>query len=40
LLGLVWFDEAQNSGLYHQDWRIDNIPAALAAFRRAARHYG
>jgi mannan endo-1,4-beta-mannosidase len=40
LLGFVWFDRAQNSGLYHQNWRIDNVPAALAAFRRAARHYG
>jgi hypothetical protein len=40
LLGFVWFDKAQNSGLYHQNWRIDDVPAALAAFRRAARHYG
>jgi mannan endo-1,4-beta-mannosidase len=39
LLGFVWFDAAQNSGLYHQNWRIDGVPAALAAFRRAARHY-
>ena len=27
-LGLVWFDIAQNDGLYHQDWRIENSPAA------------
>jgi mannan endo-1,4-beta-mannosidase len=35
-LGLVWFDIAQNDGLYHQDWRIENNPAAEAAFRHAA----
>jgi hypothetical protein len=22
-LGLVWFDNVQNDGLYHQDWRIE-----------------
>ena len=32
-LGLVWFDIAQHHGVYHQDWRIDNSPAAEAAFR-------
>jgi mannan endo-1,4-beta-mannosidase len=35
-LGLVWFDIAQDAGIYHQDWRIENSPAAEAAFRRAA----
>jgi beta-mannanase len=35
-LGLVWFDIAQNDGLYHQDWRIENSPAAQAAFRKGA----
>jgi hypothetical protein len=35
-LGLVWFDIEQNNGLYHQDWRIENSPAAEAAFRRGA----
>jgi mannan endo-1,4-beta-mannosidase len=35
LLGLVWFDKAQNRGLYHQDWRLEGHPAAVAAFRRA-----
>jgi Glycosyl hydrolase family 26 len=35
-LGLVWFDIAQDDGLYHQDWRIENSPAAAAAFRRGA----
>ena len=32
-LGLVWFDIAQNDGLYHQNWRIEDSPAAQAAFR-------
>jgi hypothetical protein len=35
-LGLVWFDIAQNDGLYHQDWHLEASPAAAAAFRRAA----
>ncbi len=34
LLGLLWFDVAQHSGLYHQDWRLKGHPAAMAAFRR------
>jgi mannan endo-1,4-beta-mannosidase len=38
-LGLVWFDIAQNDGLYHQDWRIENSPAAEQSFRLAAREY-
>jgi mannan endo-1,4-beta-mannosidase len=33
-LGLVWFDIAQQQGIYHQDWRIEDNPAAAAAFRR------
>jgi Glycosyl hydrolase family 26 len=36
-LGLVWFDEAQHDGVYHQDWRIEDNPAAGAAFRLGAR---
>jgi Glycosyl hydrolase family 26 len=32
-LGLVWFDIAQNDRIYHQDWRIEDSPAAEAAFR-------
>jgi Glycosyl hydrolase family 26 len=35
-LGLVWFDIAQHDGLYHQDWRIEDNPAAEAAFRAGA----
>ena len=33
-LGLVWFDEGQNAGIYHQDWRLDAGTRAAAAFRR------
>jgi Glycosyl hydrolase family 26 len=35
-LGLVWFDIAQDQGTYHQDWHIEDNPAAEAAFRRGA----
>jgi mannan endo-1,4-beta-mannosidase len=35
-LGLVWFDIAQNNGIYHQDWHIEDDPAAETAFRRGA----
>jgi mannan endo-1,4-beta-mannosidase len=38
LAGLVWFDEAQHAGLYHQDWRLEDDPSALAAFTAAARN--
>jgi Glycosyl hydrolase family 26 len=33
MLGLVWFDIVQRGGIYHQDWRIEDSPAAEAAFR-------
>jgi hypothetical protein len=36
LAGVDWFDEAQHAGVYHQDWRLENDPAAAAAFRAAA----
>jgi len=36
MLGLIWFDIRQNNGLYHQDWRLENNPAAEAAFRQGA----
>lgn len=39
LLGLVWFDRAQANGLYHQDWRLEDNPAGLAAFREALKTY-
>jgi glycosyl hydrolase family 26 len=35
LAGVVWFDQAQHAGLYHQDWRLENDPSALAAFTAA-----
>jgi mannan endo-1,4-beta-mannosidase len=35
LTGVVWFDESQHAGLYHQDWRLENDPSALAAFTAA-----
>lgn len=38
LAGVVWFDKAQHAGLYHQDWRLENDPSALAAFTAAATH--
>jgi mannan endo-1,4-beta-mannosidase len=33
--GIIWFDEAQDGGLYSQDWRLEDDPAALAAFEKA-----
>ncbi len=39
LAGVVWFDQAQQAGLYHQDWRLEDDPAALAAFTAAAAAY-
>jgi mannan endo-1,4-beta-mannosidase len=35
-LGLVWFDIAQDDGLYHQDWHLEDDPAAVTVFRHAA----
>jgi len=35
-LGLVWFDITQDDGTYHQDWRIEDSPAAETAFRHDA----
>jgi Glycosyl hydrolase family 26 len=37
LLGLIYFDVTQHDGLYHQDWRLDDNPAAVAAFRAGVR---
>jgi hypothetical protein len=34
MLGLVWFDIAQDNGIYRQDWHIDDNPAAVGAFRQ------
>lgn len=37
IVGIIWFDKAQDAGVYHQDWRLENDPAALAAFKKAAQ---
>ena len=37
VLGFIWFDYDKAPA---HDWRIDDDPAALAAFRAAAREYG
>jgi hypothetical protein len=37
LRGVVWFDMGQHDGAYHLDWRVEDSPAALAAFRKAAK---
>jgi hypothetical protein len=39
LLGFVWFDQTQHDGIYHQDWRLEDDPMALAAFRSALKKY-
>jgi hypothetical protein len=39
LAGVVWFEAAQHAGLYHQDWRLEDDPAALAAFTAAVATY-
>ncbi len=39
LAGVIWFDEAQHAGLYHQDWRLEDDPNALAAFTAAVATY-
>jgi mannan endo-1,4-beta-mannosidase len=35
LLGLIWFDQAQDDGQYKQDWRLEGSSALVSAFRRA-----
>jgi hypothetical protein len=39
LLGFVWYDQAQDYGIYHQNWRLEGHPQAIAAFRAAAAAY-
>jgi Glycosyl hydrolase family 26 len=39
LLGFVWFDEAQDNGVYHQDWRLEGHQPAVRVFRRALRSH-
>ena len=35
LFGIIWFDVAQNDGIYHQNWHIEADPDAVAAFKTA-----
>jgi hypothetical protein len=39
LLGFIWYDQAQDSGTYHQDWRLEGHPYALRAFQASAQQY-
>jgi Glycosyl hydrolase family 26 len=39
LLGLLWFDVAQDGSLIQQNWRLEGHPAAIAAFRRAVKRF-
>ncbi len=34
LIGLLWFDVAQHAGPFHQNWRLEGHPGAVAAFRQ------
>jgi hypothetical protein len=36
-LGLVWFDKKQTGGTYRQDWRLEDSPTAIEAFRLGVR---
>jgi mannan endo-1,4-beta-mannosidase len=40
LLGLVWFDQAQNNPPYHQDWRLADDRALQTVFRTDAAGIG
>lgn len=40
VLGIVYFDESQSGDPMHQDWRLENNPANMAAFKSAAQQYG
>lgn len=40
LLGFVWFDRSQHDPPYHLAWRLEDDPAALAAFRAGIRGFG
>jgi hypothetical protein len=36
IAALVWFDVRQRGGRFHQDWRLEDSPSAVAAFKAAA----
>jgi len=38
-LGIVYFDEAQTGDPMHQDWRLEDNPANMAAFATAVQQY-
>jgi hypothetical protein len=40
MIGLVWFDQGQNKGVYHQDWRLEDTPSALAQFKQEVSELG
>jgi Glycosyl hydrolase family 26 len=37
VVGFVWFDKTQDNGVYHQNWRLEDDSAALAAFKEGLR---
>lgn len=37
VIGVIWFDYDKGPG---DDWRLEDDPAAVAAFRSAAKRYG
>lgn len=37
-LGLVWFDNSQHAGIFHQDWRIEDNQGAEISFRFSVRN--
>ena len=39
MLGFVWFNVGQHNGIYHQDWRLQDDPAALAEFKIALARF-
>lgn len=36
-IGVVWFDQRQDNPPYHDDWRLEDTPADMAAYGKAAR---
>jgi len=38
--GLVYFDESQSGDSMHQDWRLEDNAANMAAFKAAVQQYG
>jgi mannan endo-1,4-beta-mannosidase len=39
LIGVIWFDKSQHGDIYHQNWSIEGIQSAEAAFRQGARSF-